>query len=418
MGTELGSSASTTLFMWHMPTLFQEALRGVIDSADELVLVPSSMGKRLRTSKVDPDLVLRVDGADLTQFYRDVQKVCRRAARGNLTTVCSEKCRNRILCWFLSRLRRAMGRRVLTVYELSFHEKRKHKPASFAPADLNGEDLLDVFQDWVAGLTTAETHNEDRQTWVSVADASRYAPRVLLLDLRVGAYGEAGELVDVDTGEPVGTIADNQAPTGSNRALLFVPETGERAYFLSEESSRGQAGGRIRDLFRSYFSNYTDKATMVMTAVTEGEIWAEAAKLKEVEVRVEGKSVDVADGRHVQVGKVSYVARPERQKWFPGKLLKGLKDEKILKRIVAVEDLPKDRTVWVTMEHDGRTKKFELGTEGAPAIRELLNQATEPTLETSELVARCTERVTGLCKRRGAAWDTSWSRPARLPRGE
>lgn len=77
MSTELGSSASTTLFMWHMPTLFQEALRGVIDSADGLVLVPSSMGKavvrdaagkRLRTSKVDPDLVLRVDGANLTQF--------------------------------------------------------------------------------------------------------------------------------------------------------------------------------------------------------------------------------------------------------------------------------------------------------------------------------------------------------------
>lgn len=77
MGTELGSSASTTLFIWHMPTLVQEALRGVIDSADGLVLMPSAMGKavvrdaagkRLRTSKVDPDFILRVDGANLTQF--------------------------------------------------------------------------------------------------------------------------------------------------------------------------------------------------------------------------------------------------------------------------------------------------------------------------------------------------------------
>jgi hypothetical protein len=187
---------------------------------------------------------------------------------------------------------------------------------------------------------------------------------------------------------------------------------------LSEESSRGQAGGRIRDLFRSHFSSYTEKATMVMTAVTEGEVWAEAAELTEVEVRVEGKSVDVADGPHVQVGKVSYIARPERRKRFPGKLLKRLKDEKTLKRIVAVKDLPEERTVRVTMEHDGRTKKFELGTKGAPAIRELLNQATEPTLKTSALVARCTERVTGLCERRGAAWDASWSRPAKLPRGE
>ena len=311
-----------------------------------------------------------------------------------------------------------MGRRVLTVYELSFHEKRKRKPASFAPADLDGEDLLNIFQTWVVGLSSAETHNEDRQTWVSVAHTSLYAPRVLLLELHVGTYGEAGDLVDVDTGNPVGNIADNQAPTGSNRALLYVPETGERAYFLSEESSRGRAGGRIRDLFRSHFSRYTDKVTMVMTPVTEAELWAEAAKLTEVEVRVEGKSIDVADGPHVQVGKLSYIARPERKKWFSSKLLKHLEDEKTLKRIVAVEDLPEDRRVWVTMEHDGRTKKFELGTEGAPAIREVLNEAKDSALETPELVARCTDRVMGLCERRGAAWDASWSQPARSPRGE
>lgn len=311
-----------------------------------------------------------------------------------------------------------MGRRVLTVYELSFHEKYKRKPASFAPADLDGKDLLDVFETWVAGLTTADTHNEDRQTWVRVAETSRYAARVLLLDLRVGVYGEAGELIDVKTGEPVGTIEDNQAPTGNNRALLFVPKTGERAYFLSEESSRGQAGARIRELFRSHFSGYTDKITMKMAAVTEGEVWAEAAELTEVEVRVGGKSVDVADGPNVKVGKVSYVARPERRHRFPGKLLKGLKDEEVLKRIISVDDLPDDRTILVTMEHDGRTKKFELGTEGAPAIRELLNASSDPTLETDELVSRCAERVAGLCNRHGAAWDSAWSRPTKQTQGE
>lgn len=311
-----------------------------------------------------------------------------------------------------------MGRRVLTVYELSFHEKRKHKPASFAPADLDGEDLLEIFESWVKNLTTAETHNEGRQTWVSVDKVSRYASRVLLLDLRVGAYGEAGDIVDVSTGNPVGNIADNQAPTGSNRSLLFVPETGERAYFLSEESSRGQAGGRIRELFCSHFKGYTDKVTMEMTAVTESEVWAEAAELKEVEVRLEGKSVDVADGPHVEVGKVSHVARPQRGKRFPRNLLKDLKHERTLKRIVSVEDLPEDHRVWVTMEHDGRTKKFELGTEGAPAIREVLNETTEPVLKTPELVNKCIDRVADLCERRGATWDASWSRPARPSRGE
>ena len=158
--------------------------------------------------------------------------------------------------------------------------------------------------------------------------------------------------------------------------------------------------------------------TMVMSAVTEGEVWAEAAQLTEVEVRVEGKSVDVADGPSVNVSKISYVARPERRQRFPGELLRGLKKEKLLKRIVAVDNLPEDRTVWVTMEHEGRAKKFELGTEGAPAIQELLNASSEPTLKTAELVSRCTERVTGLCKRHGASWDATWSQPTKPPREE
>lgn len=309
-----------------------------------------------------------------------------------------------------------MGRRVLTVYELSFHEKFKHKPASYAPADLNGKDLLDIFETWAKGLKTADLHNKDRKTWVSIDGLSRYAARILLLDLRVGTYGEAGDLVDVDTGMQVGNIRDNQAPTGTNRALLFVPEAGEHAYFLAEESSRGYAGGRIRELFRSHFSQYMDKIKMEMSAVIESETWANAAHLTEVEVRVEGKSVDVANGPNVKVGKVSYVARPERRHWFPGNLLKKLTDEETLKRVIAVNDLPDKRKVLVTMERDGRTKKFELGAGGAPAIRELLNDSSEPTLETDELVERCTERVMGLCERHGALWDSAWSQPMKPPR--
>lgn len=303
-----------------------------------------------------------------------------------------------------------MGRRLLTVSELTFHRKYKPDKQTYSPADLAGEDLLDVFHAWVLGLTVADTHDADRQTWVSVASATRWAPRVELVDLRVGAYGEAGDLVDIDTGTPIGRIEDNQAPTGENRALLFVPERGESAFFLSEESSRGSAGGRILRLFKKHFSAYTSEITMVTATVTEGEAWAEAAELTEVEVRVEGKSADLADGLNVKVGKVSHIARPEKRHWFPGKLLKRLHDEQALRRVVAVSDLPEDRQVFVTMVRDGRTKKFELGTEGAPAIREVLNEADEETLDDAKLVSLCAEKVSDLCDRKGGTWDAAWSR--------
>ena len=305
-----------------------------------------------------------------------------------------------------------MGRRVLTVSELTFHERLKRNPASFAPAALNGEDLLDVFESWAQALSTEDTHNQERQTWVSVAEVVRYATRVVLLDLRVGAYGEPGEIVDTSTGNPITRIEDHQAPTGQNRALLLVPKHGERAYFLAEESSRGSAGGRILALFKKHFSRYTDRITMVTKTVTEGEAWAEAAELSEVEVRVLGRSADIADGLDVRVGKVSYVARPTRRGRFPGRLLGELHREEALQRIVQVPHIPEDHEVFVTMVRDGRTKKFQLGSEGAPAIRELLNDSGEEALTTEALVQTCADKVKDLARRTGGDWDSAWSTPS------
>lgn len=75
MGDQLGTTSATHGFMWRMPTLFQEAVRGLLDSAPEMVLetarpgsarIHDADGARRRTSKVDPDLVLRgMDGATL-----------------------------------------------------------------------------------------------------------------------------------------------------------------------------------------------------------------------------------------------------------------------------------------------------------------------------------------------------------------
>lgn len=74
MGDELTDPASTSAFMWRMPVLFQESVRGMIDSTPGLVLdrgrpgtarIHDAQGNRRRSSKVDPDLVLRV-GHDRT----------------------------------------------------------------------------------------------------------------------------------------------------------------------------------------------------------------------------------------------------------------------------------------------------------------------------------------------------------------
>lgn len=74
MGGEPGPTTNTTAFMWRMPVLFQEAVRGVMSSSPGLEVAPQSSGvtriydsegrQRSRRSCVDPDLVLNLPGGN------------------------------------------------------------------------------------------------------------------------------------------------------------------------------------------------------------------------------------------------------------------------------------------------------------------------------------------------------------------
>jgi len=92
-------------------------------------------------------------------------------------------------------------------------------------------------------------------------------------------------------------------------------------------------------------------------------------------------------------------------------LLKKLSDKKVLSQVVSVPDLDPDHEVYVTMEYGDRSKKFLLGNETGPAIREVLSEAGDTPLTDEELIARCTERIGGLLQRHQESWDPAWSKP-------
>lgn len=81
---EIGSSQTSVAFMWHMPTLFQEFVRGLLTSSPAVTLIegkpPSAAifganNELRRSSKVDPDLVVRVGNGPtliIDTKYKDV----------------------------------------------------------------------------------------------------------------------------------------------------------------------------------------------------------------------------------------------------------------------------------------------------------------------------------------------------------
>lgn len=303
-----------------------------------------------------------------------------------------------------------MGRRTLTAWQLSFHEKHVRKGHSVAPADVDGKDLLDIFEDWTQGLTSDVMKDERRQSWLSVTKVDRVAPRAILVEMNVGSYGEPGDVVDAATGDHVFTVTGDHAPTGQVRSVLMVPPHGLDAYYLAEYSVRGTGGSRMLALFRTHFSKFSSTVTMDTEGVTESEAWSDSAALREVEVRIKGRSADIADSPQVRVGTLSHIARAERGRHFPRGLLSRIgTDRQIVGRVVGIPEVDADADVFVTMELDGRQKKFLLGNAGAPTLRQILNEATEPPLSIDDLIQVCTERVSDLAARTGSQWNPGWS---------
>ncbi|QEP06375.1 hypothetical protein [Glutamicibacter sp. ZJUTW] len=308
-----------------------------------------------------------------------------------------------------------MARRVLTIHELTFREKGKREGAGrvFAPVDLLGDDLLDIFSNWLSKLTREDTVDKSKNTWVNVTAASRYASRIIVVETSVGSSGESGEVVDSETGESEFQLAAHHAPTGTTRTLLLVPEKGRSAFLMTESSRRGSGGIRLRQLFSEHITDLLRLIKMDCSAVSESDAWAEHAKLKEVELRVEGKSVDAADGVHVDVGVISHIARPHRRAFFNRDLLGKLAtDKSTAKRVVGipVDEEHEKEDVYVTLVDGERQKKFLVEGGGAPSFRLVLNEDSAEQLNTDDLVAKCVEQLSDITGITGKInWEPRWS---------
>ncbi|MGP9652351.1 hypothetical protein ACT3TP_17970, partial [Glutamicibacter sp. AOP38-B1-38] len=150
--------------------------------------------------------------------------------------------------------------------------------------------------------------------------------------------------------------------------------------------------------------------------------WAEHAKLKEVELRVEGKSVDAADGVHVEVGAISHIARPHRRAFFNRDLLGKLAtDKSAAKRVVGIpvdEDHEKE-DIYVTLVDGERQKKFLVDGGGAPSFRLVLNEDNTEQLIVDDLVAKCVEQLSEIAGITGKInWEPRWSDSLGAKHGE
>lgn len=120
----------------------------------------------------------------------------------------------------------------------------------------------------------------------------------------------------------------------------------------------------------------------------ERDAWAASGNLTEVSVVRHDRPLELSRGldddriEETVLGRVVYTALPPkgRRSW-PARVWTGLQNGQIeaatfvgVRRDDPLSTASPDDSVYVTVERDGRQKKFELGTDGVPSIRQVLTE--------------------------------------------
>lgn len=292
-----------------------------------------------------------------------------------------------------------MPKRSLSVRSLRFRQKHK-KPENaekYAPSDLDGCNLIDLFEEWVRQPDVIPLMDEQSNECVKIKNVVRMTDSFLLIDTLTGKRGEEGELYDPEEDEPVFHISEDQAPTGHTRACLYVPDRGEVALFFSEHCQRGSSGYRLIRSFASHYSRYSSSIKLDIETVIEGSDWLDHIQaIRDVEVKVYSLPSDASKLLNAQEGIVSVSIKPQRNKRFSAGLLGALRSEVAKPGTIIgfpeLDDLGESKILATVEGDDGRSKKIDVMQENTvPKFYRTLSENGEPELTDDQLLEKCLE---------------------------
>lgn len=280
---------------------------------------------------------------------------------------------------------------------------------------VGGGDLLTYIEEVIQALDADALTDQQNHHYARVVSASRAHghPRVLLVELDVGRYGEAGNDIDTDTHAVTHKRAAKEASASRARVAFVVPEGSDAAMMFAENvnrsSARGRIVGAIKDAWKS--DGYAAGWTLRCESVVEQDIWLEAADLSKVTAVEYNHSTDWdADGTGKVIGDMTYTLEPTKTS---GKLkktiLEALRSGDITKAkalgIEVSDDTDLDE-VRVTMTDGEATKTFVIDREKTPSIRIPLGDLEGDPAQPNNFVSKCLKECPRVYQAVGATWHS------------
>ena len=205
----------------------------------------------------------------------------------------------------------------MIMYGLRFNVRQKPEKVVY-PRDINGENLLEVFDGWCNENMNAALHRASSDDWIWIKRTSvDQNKNVACVDIQTGKAGEAGELVDTSESNPSIPFSEYHAPTVDARVVLYVPPKCDVAYACVEHVVHGGSDIFFLDSFKRGFDERFPKITLNRVRVIETmDLWKQFEGMSEIELRFMSPSKDIADGPCMKDGFLSYRLQHRRSKRF------------------------------------------------------------------------------------------------------
>lgn len=307
----------------------------------------------------------------------------------------------------------------MTAHRLRFREKHDTKGETKSPCDLDGENLVDIFESYCSSVLGEIIQVKGTGSVVMVSDMDLSRRNAVIVSVYCGKTGEPEKVFLPSRGVQTYSITEEEAPMSYTRAVLMVPPRGETALFFTEQCARSRGAGILLRLFDTYFRHYSNTVYLDNVPIQEGRAWVEAAKaLKKVEVQVYKKSGDRAERESEEDYYYSFAKFAKKNKTFgPTTLRKILDDPDFADSIVGLKgaDIADGEVIkkvkLKVVGRDGRSKEYRVGSSyGGATIREVLNGDEIIMLDNDELFMRCMESAIDVSAQLRIEWSEDWFR--------
>lgn len=246
--------------------------------------------------------------------------------------------------------------------------------------------------------------------------------RSITVVTKSGHYGEAGVTFHIETHEQTHSKSALEAATLETRTTFWAPP-GAIDLVVAFEMKRGAShGGFLLDDFRRWMREHHDHFFFPSETVMEKEAWAASGELTEVSVVRHDRPLELSRGIDPDrtdervLGRMVYTALPPKgQGAWPTRVWTGLRNGQIdaaaflgLRRNDEASHTSPDESVYVTVRRDNRQKRFELGTDGVPSIREVLTDDGQDALDLRAYHAAVDSAVRAFYEDTDRGWSDAW----------